>query len=643
MNIAQIEATLQDLKNSALIALGVSEDVARAIPLADAPDPKLGDRGFPVFALAKALRKGPPMIAQDVTAKLQELTKDHPLVAAVIAAGPYVNFALRPAATTAITIGQVLREGDRFGHGHVAAPAHWMVEFSAPNTNKPQHLGHVRNNLLGNAVTRILSHAGNKVTRVNLINDRGIHICKSMLAYQLEGDAETPETSGIKGDHLVGKYYVMFERLFQAEYAVWQTTADAAARLEAWRASPAGQGAIKELGPDADIIKHFFKEVYKDTYFNTESALGKQARDMLIAWEAGDEAVVGLWRTMNSWVFAGFDATYKRLGIQFEEVYYESNTYKLGKDLVYKALDAGILHKLDNGAIACDLTKIGLSGDKVLMRGDGTSVYMTQDLGTAMQRFEAHDVNHMVYVVGDEQNYHFQVLFGVLGLLDERLKGRCTHLSYGMVELPDGKMKSRQGNVVDADDLMSLMAEEAAAELRERFPDLDDAELARRAEVIGLAAIKYFILDFNPRTTVHFDPKKSLEFTGRTGPYALYTYARIQSIGRELGGWPELDDAALHDAAAGLTSEIELALVRHLGAWLHSVHVAARDLDPSKVTEHIFHLCKAFNLLYNDHDHRIKPMPDGPRKRGLLALTRAAGLAIAAGLELLGIERLETM
>jgi arginyl-tRNA synthetase len=234
-------------------------------------------------------------------------------------------------------------------------------------------------------------------------------------------------------------------------------------------------------------------------------------------------------------------------------------------------------------------------------------------------------------------------LFGLLGLLNERLKGRCTHLSYGMVELPDGKMKSREGNVVDADDLMNLMAEEAAAELRERFPELDEAELARRAEVIGLAAIKYFILDFNPKTTVHFDPKKSLEFTGRTGPYALYTYARIQSIGRETGGWQDMDEAQLREAAASLTSDIELALVRQLRAWPHTVHVATRDLDPSKITEHIFHLCKAFNLLYNDANHRIKPMSDGPRRRGLLALVRATALAIAAGLELLGIERLESM
>lgn len=644
MKIAEIEQHLESIKNQALIDLGVPAEQAQEIALADAPNPEMGDRGFPTFALARVLRKGPPMIAQEITQKLSESLASDELIAEVIAAGPYVNFKLNPAKLAQIIIEQAQQETDQIGKGFIKDPTHWMIEYSAPNTNKPQHLGHVRNDLLGESVAQVLDFAGNKVTRVNLINDRGIHICKSMLMYQMFGEGQTPESTGKKGDHFVGYYYVMFGQKFDEEYNVWKQGDEAQTLLSQWLESEAGQKAAKEITDTGKLHNTFFK-TYKDTYFNTQSTLGHLTRSMLVAWEDNDADVRALWETMNQWVFDGFDETYKRLGVAFDKVYYESDTYILGKGIVEQGLKDGIFHTIDGGAIACDLEKIGLSGDKILQRSNGTSVYMTQDLGTALKRFEEHDVDSMAYVVGDEQRHHFQVLFGILALLKPELEGKMHHISYGMVELPKGlgRMKTREGTTVDADDLMSAMFEEALTEVKERYPDLDEDEQHARAEAIGMASLKFFILYFNRTTTVHFDPKEAIDFKGKTGPYIMYAYARIQSIARELGGWPELPESAdLIKICSALGTKQELDLLNRLRAWPHSLEVATRDLDPSKIAGFAYDLASDFSTMYNHKDHKIKDM-DGDRRTAQLLLCRATGNLLETALKILGIEVLEQM
>ncbi|QED29361.1 arginine--tRNA ligase [Microvenator marinus] len=637
MNVQEIEAYLNALKDNGLKSLGVDAETAESIKLAPSPNLEMGDVGFPCFALAKSLRKGPPQIAAELAATIQASLQDE-LVAEALAVGPYVNFRYNPAKLAAIVVGEALAKGADYGRDVAKNPSHFMVEYSAPNTNKPQHLGHVRNNLLGAAVSKILGFAGNRVTRVNLINDRGIHICKSMLAYKLFGEGETPESSGIKGDHLVGKYYVRFENAFQDEYSAWLETGVAADRFETWKAAqPAKEIAGLE---DSDLQKRFRKD-FKDTYFNTESSLGAQAREMLLAWEAGDTAVVELWKTMNSWVFKGFDQTYERLGVGFDKVYYESQTYLLGKDLVLKGLQDQKFKQLDDGAIVCDMEPLGLQGQKVLLRRDGTSVYMTQDLGTAMARFDEHAIDNMVYVVGDEQDYHFQVLFKILEVLRPELAGKLEHLSYGMVLLPEGKMKSREGKVVDADDLMDYMTEIAAEAIQERH-EVSAEEVEKRAPVIGFAALKYFILDYHPRSSIQYDPAKSIEFEGRTGPYCLYSYARIQSIKRKSGGWPELSADQELAALSALGTELEMAVVRELKEWPSIVELAARQLDPSKVTEHAHKLAKTFSTLYNDAGHKVLEAEE-TRRNGLLLLAKAVAECIKTSLELVGIQTLDEM
>ncbi len=642
MKISAIEARMIRARDEALTALEVPSELFDQLHFAAPPEPHMGDRGFPCFVLARQMRKSPDAIATAVAEQIQKSLTEDDLISEVSTAGPYVNLRLHPGRLAQIVVGEALQSGDRFGSDCVTAPEHVMIEYSAPNTNKPQHLGHVRNNLIGAAVAKVLAFAGDKVTRVNLINDRGIHICKSMLAYELFGEGVTPESTGIKGDHLVGEYYVLFEKRFQEEYKGWQRTPAAETLFEAWLVTPAGITAQKEVGSDADVLHKKFFADNKDKYFNNASELGAQARKMLLDWEAGDEAVVGLWQIMNAWVFAGFDETYKRLGVGFDHVYYESKTYQLGKQIVVDALDDGIFERLENGAIACDLERVGLTGNKVLLRGDGTSVYMTQDLGTALQRFDKYNMDRMIYVVGDEQDYHFDVLFRVLGLLKPELAGRFYHLSYGMVNLPDGRMKSREGTVVDADELMNEMVTLAKEAIQERYAELPAEEIARRAEVIGLAALKYYILDFNPRSTVQFDPQKSIDFQGRTGPYCLYSYARIQSIARRFGGWPTLDDAQTSAALLALGSDLELQLIRQLQAWPHFVTLASKNMDPSKITEPLFNVCKAFSTMYNDADHRIVDL-EGPRRDGLLLLARAVTHTLEAGLTMLGIDILDEM
>ncbi|WP_133622025.1 arginine--tRNA ligase [Bradymonas sediminis] len=652
MRIQDIDAKINSLKSQALRALDVPEELIAAVNLETPPQPEMGDRGIPCFSLARHFRKAPPMIAEDLVESLRTVIegslKDTPLgqlIAEVRPVGPYANLFFDRAALAELVLSEAL-DDQKFGADTTASPEHWAFEYSAPNTNKPQHLGHVRNDLLGYSVAQITRWAGHKVTRVNLINDRGIHICKSMLAYQKWGDGETPESSGIKGDHLVGKYYVRFSQELAKEYAAWLESPASDARFETWQAEhPVDPKAKTQPTPEERRAQ--FASAYKDAYFNQDSALGGDARAMLLRWEAGDADTMALWKMMNAWVFKGFDETYERLGIEFDHTYYESQTYKFGKDIVLDALKEGLLEQLEDGAIVADLEKLGLSGQaqakKVLLRSDGTSVYMTQDIGTALKRFETYNLDNMVYVVGNEQEYHFQVLFKVLALLKPELAGRLYHLSYGMVELPEGKMKSREGKVVDADDLMDQMEALANEAVQERWPELSPEDLKERARIIGMAALKFYILDFNPRTTVSFDPKKSIDFQGRTGPYCLYSYARIQSIGRKMGGWPAHTGEARDACLRALQTDLEFALIRHLQDWPTLAARSAADLDPSKISEYLFRLCKSFSTLYNDDAHKIVDIEDAQRRDALLYLAQAVAQTLQKGLNLLGIETLEEM
>ncbi len=640
MHIQDIEAFLNDLKNQAITDLDVDLQVAQDIALADPPNPEMGDRGFPCFALAPVLKRSPQQIAEQVAEVIEERLDDDSIVQSINLAGPYVNFELHRGRLAAIVLSQIEAQGSSFGQGRATEEC-WVVEFSAPNTNKPQHLGHVRNNLLGDSVCRILDHFGHHVAPVNLINDRGIHICKSMVAYQNFADGETPQSTGEKGDHFVGRYYVRFNQAFQTEYEAWQATDDADERFQEWLDQPDSK-PHREGVDDPQDLRDIFFDHYEHQYFNGPSELGAQARQMLQDWEDGDDEVRALWSTMNGWVLQGFKTTYANLGIEFDRLYLESETYQRGREIVEQGLDDGLFFHRDDGAVACDLEPFGLDGDKVLLRSDGTTVYMTQDLGTAEARFQDYQPDQMVYVVGDEQAYHFQVLFSILGELYPQLKGQLHHLSYGMVELPDGKMKSREGKVVDADDLLAAMVDLAAEAVDERYDGLDEDERRHRAETIALAALKFYILDFAPRTTVHFDPSRSIDFQGRTGPYCLYSVARINSLERRLGGWPDLDGPAAQEAMTALGSDLEMQIIHQLKAWPSTVASAADQLHPGRVAEYLFELANAFSSLYNDDDHRIVDL-QGPRRDGLLLLARAVQTTLITGLDLLGIPTLDEM
>ena len=637
MRIQDIDSHLESLKSEAIAATGVNPSLADQIALAAPPSPDMGDRGFPCFSLAPHLKTSPQNIAETVAQHLRDLLSDDDIVAQVSTAGPYVNFTLDPARLAVLVIGQALQDAHGFGQGS-PRDTRWMIEFSAPNTNKPQHLGHVRNNLLGDCVSSILEFSGLQITRVNLINDRGIHICKSMVAYELFSDGETPEDTGEKGDHFVGRYYVRFNREFADEYDAWQDTDQAEQRFQSWLDDEASIKWREKFADEPTRLRHKFFDHYENTYFNGDSDLGKLARTRLRQWEDGHEETLELWKRMNRWVLDGFDETYERLGIEFDRVYLESETYESGKELVREGLEKGLFATDESGAVVCDLEPLGLQGKKVLLRADGTTVYMTQDLGTADRRLRDYDPDHMVYVVGNEQEYHFDVLFRILAKLRPGLDERLHHLSYGMVELPEGKMKSREGKVVDADDLMDAMVELADEAIAQRYGDLDEDERKRRAEVIGLAALKFYVLDFGPRTTVQFDPQRSIDFQGRTGPYCLYSYARIASLERRLGGWPQLDD----DALSALGTDKEMKVVRTLQTWPDTVETAATQLNPGRITEYLFELCSAFSSLYNDPDHRLVEL-QGERRQGLLLLAKATQHTIAAGLDLLGIPTLEEM
>ncbi len=478
-----------------------------------------------------------------------------------------------------------------------------MIEYSSPNTNKPLHLGHVRNNLLGYSVAQILRACGHRVIRANLVNDRGIHICKSMLAWKLYGGGETPASSGMKGDHLVGKYYVEFDKHYKAQI----------------RELVAGGQTEEEAKKNAPIMR--------------------EAQEMLRRWEAKDPEVYGLWETMNGWVYEGFDVTYKALGVDFDKVYYESQTYLLGKSLVEEGLAKGVFYRRDDNSVWIDLTGDGLD-EKLLLRGDGTSVYMTQDLGTAFRRFEDNRLDDMIYVVGNEQNYHFQVLKLVLKKLGyAEWSDHITHLSYGMVELPEGKMKSREGTVVDADDLIAAMvktAREMSAELG-KLDGCSEEEAGAVSTMVGLGALKYFILKVDPKKTMLFDPRESIDFNGNTGPFIQYTHARICSMLRKAA------EAGIDFSAAAEAPFVagEIELVKMLCDYPATVRAAGDAFAPSIIGAYVYELAKSFNGYY--HDHSILREEDEAVRRMRLQLAAQVARVIRSGMKLLGIDVPERM
>lgn len=551
------------------------------------------------FPLLKISRKNPEATAQEIGAYLQEHCS---LVEGIQIVKGFLNLSIAPAAW--VEDFNAIRSDKTFGHKQATADAPFvMVEYSSPNTNKPLHLGHVRNNLLGYSIARILEASGNRVFKTNIVNDRGIHICKSMLAWQRWGNGATPESTGKKGDHLIGDFYVLFDKHYKAELTALMN-----------------EGKTKEEAEAA-------------------SPLMADARAMLRRWEDGDEEIRSLWSTMNSWVYAGFDETYKRMGVSFDEIYYESETYLLGKEEVLRGLKEGKFVQDPDGSVWADFTDEGLDR-KILLRSDGTSVYITQDIGTAKMRFDKHPIDKMVYVVGNEQEYHFKVLSLLLDRLGYAFGKGLVHFSYGMVELPDGKMKSREGTVVDADDLMDEMVATARAIAEEQgkgkdMPAEEAAEVARR---VGLGSLKYFILKVDPRKNMTFNPKESIDFNGNTGSFIQYTYARIRSLLRkaeELG-------IALPNTFAGLTiSTKEQELIAKVAEYADIVEEAARTYSPAVIANYVYDLVKEYNQFY--HEFSILKEENEELRAFRLALSEVVARTIAAGFSLLGIEMPERM
>jgi arginyl-tRNA synthetase len=497
-----------------------------------------------------------------------------------------------------------------------------MVEFASPNTNKPLHLGHIRNILLGWSCSRMLSAAGYEVIKTQIVNDRGIAICKSMLAWKEYGNGETPESTGMKGDHFVGKYYVLFEKKFQEEYQQWQQ-------------SDEGREVFSNREHKEMDESTFFKKL-KNEYFNTYSSVGRKSKDLLIAWENGDEEAVSLWEKMNGWVYEGFEETYERLGVTFDKLYFESDTYLLGKDTIKHGLNKGLFYKADDGSVWIDLDKEGYD-QKILLRSDGTSVYMTQDIGTAMARYRDYSPERLVYVVGDEQEYHFQVLFEILKKLEEPYADQLYHLSYGMIELPEGRMKSREGTIVDADDLVEEVVEEA------RKSSLERGELAGETEEekneilrkIGLAALKYFIIRVTPKKWITFNPRESVDMQGQTGPYIQNAYVRIKSILRR-------DNAIdLEGIASYSLHDDEKDLIKTLIDYPELVRQSAEALNPADLANYLYNLAKTFHKYY--HDFRILKAESSEAKSFRLMMISNIAKVLNHGFELLGMEMPERM
>lgn len=556
-----------------------------------------------VFPFLRMSKKGPEQTAQEIGEYLQA---NEPSVAAFNVIKGFLNLTIASSAWIELLNGI---HADK-QYGIVAATDNSplvMIEYSSPNTNKPLHLGHVRNNLLGNALANIVAANGNKVVKTNIVNDRGIHICKSMLAWQKYGNGETPESSGKKGDHLIGDYYVSFDKHYKAE--------------------------VKELM--AKFQSEGMNEEEAKAKAEAESPLMKEAREMLVKWEANDPEVRALWKKMNDWVYAGFNETYRMMGVTFDKIYYESNTYLEGKEKVMEGLEKGFFYRKEDGSVWADLTGEGLD-HKLLLRADGTSVYMTQDIGTAKLRFADYPIDKMIYVVGNEQNYHFQVLSILLDKLGFEWGKGLVHFSYGMVELPEGKMKSREGTVVDADDLMAEMidtAKETSNELG-KLDGLTKEEADNIARIVGLGALKYFILKVDARKNMTFNPKESIDFNGNTGPFIQYTYARIQSVLRKA------KEAGLEIPAqlpVGIElSEKEEGLIQMVADFAAIVKQAGEDYSPSIIANYTYDLVKEYNQFY--HDFSILREENEAVKIFRLALSENVAKVVRLGMGLLGIE-----
>lgn len=553
-----------------------------------------GDVTVVVFPFVKAARKAPEMVGKEIGDYLREKTT---LIADFNTVKGFLNLTINK--DHWLSVLSKIDADAKYGYKEAVEDAPlMMIEYSSPNTNKPLHLGHIRNNLLGYSISQIQKANGWKVVKTNIVNDRGIHICKSMLAWLRFGNGETPETSGMKGDHLVGKYYVEFDKHYKTE--------------------------IKELmaqGMDEDEAKR-------------KAPLMVEAQSMLVKWEQNDPEVRKLWNEMNSWVYAGFDETYKRLGVDFDKIYYESNTYLEGKSKVDEGLSKGVFYRRPDGSVWADLTKDGLD-EKLLLRSDGTSVYMTQDIGTAKIRYQDFPINKMVYVVGNEQNYHFQVLSLLLDRLGFEWGKELVHFSYGMVELPEGKMKSREGTVVDADDLMDEMisqARETSAELG-KLDGLTQAEADDINRMVGLGALKYFILKVDPRRNMMFNPKESIDFNGNTGPFIQYTNARINSVLRKAAEM----NIEIRPLAAGLQiSDKETSLIQNLNSYPEVIRQAGEEFSPALIANYVYELVKEYNQFYQASS--ILKEENTELRNMRLMLSRAVSKVITSGMALLGIE-----
>ena len=556
-----------------------------------------------VFPFLKMSRKGPEQTAQEIG---EYLKVNEPAVAAFNVIKGFLNLTI--ASATWIDLLNEIQADEQYGLVKATETSPLvMIEYSSPNTNKPLHLGHVRNNLLGNALANIVAANGNKVVKTNIVNDRGIHICKSMVAWKKYGNGETPETSGKKGDHLVGDYYVSFDKHYKAE--------------------------VKELM--TEFAAQGMSEDEAKAKAEAASPLMQEAREMLVKWEAGDPEIRGLWEMMNNWVYAGFDETYRKMGVSFDKIYYESNTYLEGKEKVMEGLEKGFFFKKEDGSVWADLTAEGLD-HKLLLRGDGTSVYMTQDIGTAKLRFADYPIDKMIYVVGNEQNYHFQVLSILLDKLGFEWGKSLVHFSYGMVELPEGKMKSREGTVVDADDLMEEMiatAKETSQELG-KLDGLTQEEADDIARIVGLGALKYFILKVDARKNMTFNPKESIDFNGNTGPFIQYTYARIQSVLRKAA---ESGIVVPGQIPAGIElSEKEEGLIQMVADFAAVVKQAGEDYSPSIIANYTYDLVKEYNQFY--HDFSILREENEAVKVFRIALSANVAKVVRLGMSLLGIE-----
>lgn len=591
----KLEIRLQEVIINAIESLYGQVETAGQLSLQKTKKEFEGHYTLVVFPFLKMSKKGPEQTAQEIGEWLKANASE---VSSFNVIKGFLNLTI--ATTCWIDVLNEVHTAENYGITKADDNSPLvMVEYSSPNTNKPLHLGHIRNNLLGFALSEVLKANGNRVVKTNIVNDRGIHICKSMLAWQKWGNGETPESTGKKGDHLVGDYYVMFDKHYKAELAELQS-----------------KGLSKEEA-------------------EAQSTLMAEARNMLRLWEAGDLEVVSLWENMNSWVYAGFDETYKRLGVDFDKIYYESQTYLDGKETVLEGLQKNIFYKKEDGSVWADLTADGLD-HKLLLRSDGTSVYMTQDIGTAKLRFDDFPINTMVYVVGNEQNYHFQVLSILLDKLGFEFGKGLVHFSYGMVELPEGKMKSREGTVVDADDLVDEMiatAKETSQELG-KFDGVSEEEANNIARMVGMGALKYFILKVDPKKNMTFNPKESIDFNGNTGPFIQYTHARIQSILRKAA---EQGISIPTTLSADISLSVkEEGLVQQVAEYASIVKQAGDEYNPALIANYIYDLVKEYNQFY--HDYTILKEENTDLKNFRLILSDNVGRVVKSGMSLLGIE-----